>query len=412
MSGQIRHFYEFGPFRIDTANRLLLCNGEPVAVKAKAVETLLLLVQRNGEVVEKDELMKQLWPDSFVEEANLTQTIYMLRKALGEGNYIETIPRRGYRFAADVRDWEDAPGDVLLIREQTRTSLSFEEESEGAMAAPFIDIENGSHAGLLRGSDLPQAIKVINAKPDVETRLGTRRRLAAGIIAGVIVVGAILIAAIAFWPRAAKAPFTNVKLAKFTTTGNVIKAAISPDGKYLAHVVDDGGQKSVWLRQVATGKDIQVIPPARVEWFYGLTFSHDGNYLYYANQEMNHLGMLYRVPGLGGTPTKLLEDVDSPVTLSPDDKRLAFIRHSRPEGQLMIANADGSGEQKLAASTSETSFKIGPTWQVPPAWSPDGKTIACAVAVTTREGQYQAIWGFDVQSGAGRPLTAGQWQTV
>ena len=78
----------------------------------------------------------------------------------------------------------------------------------------------------------------------------------------------------------------------------------------------------------------------------------------------------------------------------------------------MIANADGSGEQKLAASTPETSFQIGPTWQVPPAWSPDGRTIACAVAITSREIQYQAIWGFDVAGGAGRPLTAGQWQTV
>jgi Tol biopolymer transport system component len=231
-------------------------------------------------------------------------------------------------------------------------------------------------------------------------------------LAGFIVIGTIVIAAIAFWPRGAKSPFTNVKLAKFTTTGNVIKAAISPDGKYLARVVDEGAQKSVWLRQVATGKDIQVIPPSHVEWFYGLTFSHDGNYLYYVNQEMNHVGILYRVPSLGGTPTSLLEDVDSPVTLSPDDKRLAFIRLSHPEGRLMIANADGSGEQKLTASTPETPFQIGPTWQVPPAWSPDGRTIACAVAITSREVQYQAIWGFDVAGGAGRSLTDGRWQTV
>src|SRR6185436_17202420 len=136
MSGQIRHFYEFGPFRIDTVNRLLLCNGEPVSVKAKAVETLLLLVQHSGEVVEKEELMKQLWPDSFVEEANLTQTIYMLRKALGEGQYIETIPRRGYRFVAEVKDWEDSAADVLVIREKTRTSLSFEEDADGDAAQP------------------------------------------------------------------------------------------------------------------------------------------------------------------------------------------------------------------------------------------------------------------------------------
>jgi Tol biopolymer transport system component/DNA-binding winged helix-turn-helix (wHTH) protein len=411
MGGQNKHFYEFGPFRIDTANRLLLCNGEPVAVKAKAVETLLLLVQRNGEVVEKDELMKQLWPDSFVEEANLTQTIYMLRKALGEGRYIETIPRRGYRFVAEVRDWEDTSGDVFMIREQTRTSLSFEEESDGAMAEPFMDIEVRPGAEIIKELHVPASIQKVRTAPQIESGDGSKRRLTVGILAGLFIVGAI-IAAIAFWPRRARVPFANIKLAMFTTTGNVIKAAISPDGKYLAHVVDEAGQKSVWLRQIATGKDIQVIPPARVEWFYGLTFSHDGNYLYYVNQEMNHVGILYRVPSLGGTPTSLLEDVDSPVTLSPDDKRLAFIRLRHPEGRLMIANVDGSGEQKLTASTPETPFQIGPTWQVPPAWSPDGRMIACAVAITSREVQYQTIWGFDVAGGAGRPLAEGQWQTV
>src|SRR5882724_5435586 len=102
MSKQIKRFYEFGAFRIDTANRLLLNDGEPVPLKAKAIDTLLLLVEHNGEVVEKDELMRELWPDSFVEEGNLTQNIFALRKALGgnhnEPQFIETVARRGYRF--------------------------------------------------------------------------------------------------------------------------------------------------------------------------------------------------------------------------------------------------------------------------------------------------------------------------
>src|SRR5215217_5254463 len=129
MSKQIKYFYEFGQFRIDTVNRRLLRDGELVPLKAKAVETLLVLVQHCGEVVEKDDLMKLLWPDSFVEEANLTQNIYMLRKALGDGGYIETVPRRGYRFAAEVKEWEEAPSDLLVIKEKSRTFFSYEEES-------------------------------------------------------------------------------------------------------------------------------------------------------------------------------------------------------------------------------------------------------------------------------------------
>ncbi len=107
MSQQPGRLFEFGPFRIDTANRLLLRDGKPIALKPKVVDTLLVLIENRGRVLEKDELIQKLWPDTFVEEANLTQNIYEIRKALnssGEESYIETIPRRGYRFAAQVKE--------------------------------------------------------------------------------------------------------------------------------------------------------------------------------------------------------------------------------------------------------------------------------------------------------------------
>ena len=103
MSQRIKRFYEFGPYRIDSVNRILQRSGEPIALKSKVADTLLLFLEQAGEVVGKEELMTRLWPDSFVEEANLTQNIYVLRKAMPEADYIETIPRRGYRFTAPVR---------------------------------------------------------------------------------------------------------------------------------------------------------------------------------------------------------------------------------------------------------------------------------------------------------------------
>ena len=114
MSEENRHFYQFGPFRIDTRNRQLLRENEVVALKAKAIDTLLLLIESRGDVVEKNELMQRLWPDSFVEESNLTQNIYTLRKALG-GDYIQTVPRRGYRFVAEVKETDDT-ADVIRKR--------------------------------------------------------------------------------------------------------------------------------------------------------------------------------------------------------------------------------------------------------------------------------------------------------
>ena len=107
MTKQERHLYEFGPFRMDPAERLFLRDGQPVPLTAKAFDTLLVLIQRHSHLVEKQELMNTVWAGSFVEESNLTVTVSMLRKALGdEGTnhkYIQTVAKCGYRFVADVR---------------------------------------------------------------------------------------------------------------------------------------------------------------------------------------------------------------------------------------------------------------------------------------------------------------------
>jgi DNA-binding winged helix-turn-helix (wHTH) protein len=131
MAAQRKQIYEFGPFRIDTAERVLLREGSPASLTRKAFEVLLLLVESSGHIVEKDELMNRVWADSFVEEGNLKVTVSMLRKVLEEGageqQLIETVPRRGYRFTADVRELSDENAG-LIVREQTRSSLVIEEE--------------------------------------------------------------------------------------------------------------------------------------------------------------------------------------------------------------------------------------------------------------------------------------------
>lgn len=109
MSQSENRFYEFGQFRIDLQSRVLLRNSEIVPLTPKAFDTLLALVERRGELVERQELIKTVWPDSHVVEGNLNSNIFTLRRALGEGKrggerYIVTVPRRGYRFAADVRE--------------------------------------------------------------------------------------------------------------------------------------------------------------------------------------------------------------------------------------------------------------------------------------------------------------------
>jgi adenylate cyclase len=121
MSAETKVLYEFGKFRCDPREHLLLCDGRPVSLSPKSFETLVVLIQSNGRLLTKDELMQQVWPDSFVEEANLTINISALRKALGESSggqqYIETVPKRGYRFVAQVIEHRDdgEPGPPVKI---------------------------------------------------------------------------------------------------------------------------------------------------------------------------------------------------------------------------------------------------------------------------------------------------------
>jgi DNA-binding winged helix-turn-helix (wHTH) protein/TolB-like protein len=133
MSGHITYFYEFGPFVLDAKERVLLEDDSPVQVPPKALDILFVLVEKHGHLVGKDELMKRVWPDSFVEEANLTQNISVLRKALSETpdqRFIETVPRRGYRFVAPVEEVDR----TYTVEEITSASLVISTEDAGTVA--------------------------------------------------------------------------------------------------------------------------------------------------------------------------------------------------------------------------------------------------------------------------------------
>jgi TolB-like protein/Flp pilus assembly protein TadD len=133
MTKQQKASYEFGPFRLDAAERRLLRNGEPVGLAPKVFDTLLAMIESSGLLVEKDELMARLWPDTFVEEATLARNISDLRKVLGESSgearYIETVPKSGYRFLAEVR-LVHSPDSTIIVERRTRSRVVVEEELE------------------------------------------------------------------------------------------------------------------------------------------------------------------------------------------------------------------------------------------------------------------------------------------
>jgi Tol biopolymer transport system component len=198
------------------------------------------------------------------------------------------------------------------------------------------------------------------------------------------------------------------KLQRLTTSGKASDAAISPDGKYVAHVKSDAGQQSLWLRQVTTTSDTQIVPPS-TQNYYGITFSKDGVYIYYVQGVLNNPGSrtLYQVTALGGASRKVIENVSSPVSLSPDGTRLAFVRGFVAFGQtaLVVANADGTGERQVAVRTVPNSFTPGG-----PSWSPDGKLIASGVLnYDPARGAASSVVEVRVEGGTERAITSQNW---
>jgi eukaryotic-like serine/threonine-protein kinase len=205
--------------------------------------------------------------------------------------------------------------------------------------------------------------------------------------------------------------FQSAKLTRLTSSGKVTGASISPDGKYVAHIVDDGGRQSLWVRQVATLSNAQIVPPAEVGYV-GLAFSPDGNYVYYTVAEKSAPGGdLYQVPSLGGAPRKVLADIASAVSFSADGKRFAYLSYSSKEAEdmVMIANADGSGARKLAGRRGNEQFWRGPGPAV--SWSPDGKTIASPVGNSSAE-NYMTVVAVSVETGEVKFFTPQKWNFV
>jgi DNA-binding winged helix-turn-helix (wHTH) protein/Tol biopolymer transport system component len=163
--------------------------------------------------------------------------------------------------------------------------------------------------------------------------------------------------------------FRAGKITRITSTGRAKLAAVSPDGKYLAHVQEEDAGQSLWVRQTATDGNVQIVPTAKTDYL-SIEFSPDGNHLYYALQDFS----LNQIPALGGAAKQLFDGANksSPVKFSPDGKQIAFLRRSlENEMSVIIADADGSNERTLISRDS--SVRLYPSF----VWSPDGKVILC-----------------------------------
>ena len=210
---------------------------------------------------------------------------------------------------------------------------------------------------------------------------------------------------------ATPAPFQALKMTSLTSNGKATSAVVSPDGKQVVYAINDGGGRSLWLRQVATATDVQLRAPEDVLYF-GLTISPDGNFLYYASGGASTRNrVLYKMPVLGGASRKVVEDVSSPISFSPDGKQIAFVRNGDQESALMIATADGTEERMIAVRKPGGGF-FGNLFEGGTAWSPDGKRIASIAVSIENDRGFTNVVEVPVEGGAERPVTPKQWFQV
>ena len=393
MDRQAKHLLEFGPFRMDLEERVLMRDQEAITLSPKAFETLLVLVQHSERVVLKDDLMKTLWPDTFVQESNLSQHVFLLRKALGDRaddpEYIVTVSGRGYRFAQKVTEVTEPDGD-LIIHSHSIQKVTIEETQSSAGVVPF---------GRFRQRPWSWALGVT------------------------AVIGLALGGGYAMRSRTARNRRPNLEkflVTKITDSGKVELAAISKDGQYVCYSRRDRGLSGLWLHQVATQSDVQILQ-AETAAFRGLTFSPDGNHIYYVQADKNDPGFryLYVMPILGGSSRLLTKDIDSPVSFSPDGQRFVYTRGNPPHNStdVRIANSDGSDDRPLA--TIEHTF---PDFQPGASWSPDSRTVTLSLrlysgrhsyildAVSVADGSVREL--YSSSKAIGRPLWLPEGDTM
>jgi DNA-binding winged helix-turn-helix (wHTH) protein/Tol biopolymer transport system component len=380
----------FDAFELDTASGELRKAGILLRLQPQPFRVLLLLIERAGQVVTREEIQRCLWTDStFVDfDHGINFSINQIRSALADSaenhRYIETLPRRGYRFVGTVKQ--------LSIPKQPETSIPERIGSITVLKPSPPESELETAAPRHSRSLVPVRILV-----------GVAEKHKIGLGAGILVILTLIAATVygihLLLHNRHAIPFQDFEITQLTTNGKTPLAAISPDGKYLVTVLVDNGKSALLLRHIQTNSDTQVIAPAEVSYG-GVTFSPDGNYIYFLKSDEYNANDLFRVPVLGGTPQMLGRDIDTNPVFSPGGERIAFERSNDPEfGRYRLIVTDSDGTEERVIHDGDISLN----WTEPVAWSADGKQV---FGIQGLNQSRTSLVSFDVGSSQERSLVA------
>jgi len=359
MSAAGKQLLEFGPFRIDPEQRLLLRDQQPIPLSPKAFDLLLVLALRSGQVVLKDDLMKQLWPDTFVEESNLGQHVFQLRKALGERAqdhaFIATIPGRGYRFVPKVRT-VPVVSEEIVVQSHERSRMVIEEETL---------------------PERPSAAQVV-----------TRRRIhPAAVLAALAAVVAV---AVLFRPAVPAPQLSRIR--QLTHLGTLVyNTKLLTDGPRVYFRVWEGHNRV--LRYISPeGGEVFPVDSVRGQWEINDLSANGSEFLF---TDLNETASkaesfaLWRVPVSSDSARPIGELRILDGRWSPDGSLIAYTLNDG----LYLANSDGSNPRKLSRTPGEAFY---------PHWAPDGRRIRFSLA--DPQGRGGALWQADISRNTVQPL--------
>jgi DNA-binding winged helix-turn-helix (wHTH) protein/Tol biopolymer transport system component len=346
----VKQLLEFGPFRVDPEQRILFRENEPIFLSPKAFDLLMALLERHGQVVLKDDLMKQLWPDTFVEESNLGQHVFQLRRALGDraqgSSYIVTVPGRGYRLAQGVRILP-GEGEDILVASHSRSRVVIEEKIENPSSLvsepPRLD---ASGQGLL---------------PGCVSRSWRKSSLAALVGLGAL-VGAVM-AWILVRPAPVPKVLRSVQLSHFGRVEPLSRAL--SDGTRIFFTVRIGGTWRLAQISESGGEPTDVTNSVRNTQLQDVD-RYRGRLLVTAQSDLDTGDALWIIPAAGGSGRRVGDVLANEAAWSHDGQRIAYCISS----DLFVVGDDGAQPQKIFSAHGLIEF---------PRWSPDAKHLTFTV---------------------------------
>lgn len=402
---------EFGPFVFDPLRQELRRGGSRLRLPISRLRLLALFLSRPGELITRDEIAACLWKnsESVDQTSGINTALNHLRSCLGDDpakpKYIETVIGAGYRFIAKVNEL-DSLGSVNGSVRQTIPPPHLQVAAvDSALPHSTIDAILPAAGGRTQEETAPNltSVPTITFKTPRIGGSGSRGKWAAGAIVGVILIAAGFYWWTALHSRiAGPSPIAgDLQISRLTASGAVEAANISPDGNYLAYVRNHQGKATLWLMQLASGRELQLVSLGNV-FCPGLVFSPDGNFVYFAcKHHSTASGVLDRIAILGGEPRQVLDGISGAPAISPDGQRIAFVRSTlttQGTDSIVVANSDGSNERVIIT------YKSPGIHFSRVAFSADGQMLVYPV-----RGELMVI---PVNGGNARALPVGGWRDI